>query len=143
MITTTRPSPRLAVLALALAAALLVLLLSAATAQARKAGSIERPAMIAAWHEANDLDDPGRCRNTWVTRVSAYRPRTGIVYANFALREKRGCSIGDGYGVLRRPTRTSTAWRVVYQSSDVPPCRLITARMARELGLGFVCDPRA
>lgn len=39
-------------------------------------------------------------------------------------------------------TRTSTRWRVVYQGSDVPPCRLITARMARELGLGFVCDPR-
>ena len=82
------------------------------------------------------------CRNTWVTRVSAYRPRTGIVYANSRLREKRGCSIGDGYGVLRRPSRTSTSWKVVYQSSDVPPCRLITARMARELGLGRVCDPK-
>lgn len=134
----TRPSRRLAALVVA---ALAVLLLSVATAQARKATSIERPAMIAAWYEAIDLDDPARCRNTWVTRVSAYRPRTGVIYANSQLREKRRCSIGDGYGVLRRPTRTSTAWRVVYQSSDVPPCRLITARMARELGLGFVCDP--
>jgi hypothetical protein len=127
---------------LALAGALAALLLAASTAQARKATPIERPAMIAAWYDANDLDEPVRCRNTWVTRVSAYRPRTGIIYANFQLREKRGCSIGDGYGVLRRPTRTSTRWRVVYQGSDVPPCRLITARMARELGLGFVCDPR-
>ncbi|MBJ7456363.1 MAG: hypothetical protein JHC74_09915 [Thermoleophilia bacterium] len=136
----TRPLHRLA--ALALTAALAALLLLAATAQARKATAIERPAMIAAWYDAIDIDDPVRCRNTWVTRVSAYRPRTGIIYANSLLREKRGCSIGDGYGVLRRPTRTSTAWRVVFQSSDVPPCRLITARMARELGLGFVCDPR-
>lgn len=136
----TRPLHRLA--ALALTAALVVLLLLASTAQARKATAIERPAMIAAWYDAIDIDDPVRCRNTWVTRVSAYRPRTGIIYANSQLREKRGCSIGDGYGVLRRPTRSSTAWRVVYQSSDVPPCRLITARMARELGLGFVCDPR-
>lgn len=140
MIQTSRSSHRVA--ALALTAALAALLLLAATAQARKATSIERPAMIAAWYDAIDLDDPAGCRNTWVTRVSAYRPRTGIIYANAQLREKRGCSIGDGYGVLRRPTRTSTAWRVVYQSSDVPPCRLITARMARELGLGFVCDPR-
>lgn len=140
MILSKRSAHRLA--ALGLAAALAALLLAAATAQARKATAIERPAMIAAWYDANDIDEPVRCRNTWVTRVSAYRSRTGIIYANWRLREKRGCSIGDGYGVLRRPTRTSTRWRVVYQGSDVPPCRLITARMARELGLGFVCDPR-
>jgi hypothetical protein len=135
-----RHADRLA--ALALGVALTALLVLAATGQARKATPVERPAMIAAWYDANEIDEPVRCRNTWVTRVSAYRPRTGIIYANSQLREKRGCSIGDGYGVLRRPTRTSTRWRVVYQGSDVPPCRLITARMARELGLGFVCDPR-
>ena len=126
----------------ALAALVMALLVLAATAQARKATAIERPAMIAAWYDEIELDDPVECRNTWVTRVSKYRPRTGMIYANSRLREARGCSIGDGYGVLRRPTRTSTAWRVVFQGSDVPPCRLITARMARELGLGLVCDPK-
>jgi hypothetical protein len=135
-----RHADRLA--ALALGVALTALLVLAATGQARKATPVERPAMIAAWYDANEIDEPVRCRNTWVTRVSAYRPRTGIIYANSQLREKRGCSIGDGYGVLRRPTRPSTRWRVVYQGSDVPPCRLITARLAREVGLGFVCDPR-
>lgn len=128
------------VLVLAVAAACLAL--RPGSAVARKATTVERPAMIAAWYDAIQLDDPPECRTTWMTRVSAYRRRTGIIYANSQLREARGCSIGDGYGVLRRPTRTSTAWRVVYQSSDVPPCRLITARMARELGLGRVCDPR-
>lgn len=138
---TTSRLPRRAV-TLALAVAATLLLLGAATAQARKATSAERPAMISAWYDAISLDDPAECRTTWVTRVSKYRPRTGIIYANARLREQRGCSIGDGYGVLRRPTRTSAAWRVVFQSSDVPPCRLITARMARELGLGLVCDPK-
>lgn len=127
---------------LILAVAAIALLVAAASAHARTATRSERAAMISAWYDAVGLDDPAECRNTWVTRVSAYRPRTGIVYANARMRESRGCSIGDGYGVLRRPSRTSTAWRVVFQSSDVPPCRLITARMARELGLGFVCDPK-
>lgn len=140
MTTPLRLPRRAAALVLAVAAALL--LFSAAGAQARKATTTERAAMISAWYDEIGLDDPAECRNTWVTRVSKYRPRTGIIYANSSLRETRGCSIGDGYGVLRRPTRTSAGWRVVFQSSDVPPCRLITARMARELGLGFVCDPK-
>ncbi len=127
-----------ALIALALAAPLLV----TNPASARTATTTERPAMITAWYAAIAVDDPPECRNTWVTRVSAYRPRTGIVYANSRLREQRGCSIGDGYGVLRRPSRTSQSWKVVFQSSDVPPCRLITARMAKELGLGRVCDPK-
>jgi hypothetical protein len=42
---------------------------------------------------------------------------------------------------LRRPARDSQRWRVVFQGSDPPPSRLITARMARELGLGRICTP--
>ena len=113
-----------------------------ASAEARRATATERPAILDAWHAANGLDDSPECRTAWVTRVSALRPRTAIVYANFTQRESRGCILGNGYAVLRRPARESTAWRVVFQSPDVPPCRLITARMARELGLGRVCDPK-
>jgi hypothetical protein len=130
------------VLALAGVAALLALLLIAGRADARKATREERAAMIAATYRATGVDDPPKCRNTWVTRVSKYRPRTGIVYGNIDLRSARGCVLGNGYLILRRPTVRSQAWRVVFQGSDPPPCRLITARMARELGLGRVCVPK-
>ncbi len=127
---------------LGLAVATPALWIATTNAEARRATTTERPAILDAWHAANGLGDPAECRTAWVTRVSAHRPRTAIVYANFSQRESRGCILGNGYGVLRRSTRESTAWRVVLQSSDVPPCRLITARMARELGLGRVCDPK-
>ena len=97
--------------------------------------------MIAATYRATDFDDPPECRNTWVTRVSKFRPRTGVVYMNIDLRSARGCVLGNGYLILRRPSRTSQAWRVVFQGSDPPPCRLVTARMAKELGLGLICTP--
>ena len=128
-------------IAAATAGALLVLGALASRADARKATPSERAAMIAATYRATGIDDPPRCRTTWVTRVSAHRPRTGIVYGNIDLRSERGCVLGNGYLILRRPSRTSQAWRVVFQGSDPPPCRLITARMARELGLGRVCTP--
>jgi hypothetical protein len=50
--------------------------------------------------------------------------------------------LGNGYLILRRPSASGQRWRVVFQGSDPPPCRLFTARMARELGLGRVCDPK-
>ncbi|HTI34722.1 MAG TPA: hypothetical protein VL422_13670 [Miltoncostaea sp.] len=125
----------------AAAGALLALLLVAGRADARKATREERAAMIAATYRATGIDDPPECRNTWVTRVSRYRPRTGIVYGNIDLRSARGCVLGNGYLILRRPSLRGQAWRVVFQGSDPPPCRLITARMARELGLGRVCTP--
>ncbi len=128
-------------LLLAAGAALPALLLTAGPADARKATTAERPAMIAAAYRATGIDDPPRCRNTWVTRVSAYRPRTGVVYMNIDLRSERGCVLGNGYLILRRPARDSQRWRVVFQGSDPPPCRLVTARMARELGLGRICTP--
>jgi len=130
-----------AVLAVAAVAVLLAALLVAGRADARKATKAERAAMIAATYRATNLDDPPECRNTWVTRVSKFRPRTGVVYMNIDLRSARGCDLGNGYLILRRPSRTGQAWRVVFQGSDPPPCRLITARMARELGLGRVCTP--
>jgi len=122
-----------------LAGLLLLGALAVGRAEARKATRAERAAMIAATYRATGIDDPPECRNTWVTRVSALRPRTGVVYGNIDLRSERGCVLGNGYLILRRLTRASTAWRVVFQGSDPPPCRLITARMARELGLGRVC----
>jgi hypothetical protein len=128
-------------LAAAAAVALAALLLVVDRADARKATRAERPAMIAAAYRATGIDDPPECRNTWVTRVSAYRPRTGVVYMNIDLRDARGCVLGNGYLILRRPSRTGQRWRVVFQGSDPPPCRLITARMAKELGLGRVCTP--
>ena len=127
-------------LALAAAVALLALLIAAGRADARKATRAERAAMIAATYRATGIDDPPRCRNTWVTRVSRYRPRTGVVYMNIDLRSERGCVLGNGYLILRRPSRDSRRWRVVFQGSDPPPCRLITARMAKELGLGLICS---
>ena len=126
-----------ALLALALAAPLLL----SAPAQARKATPSERAAMLAAWNADSGFHDPPRCRATWVTRVSAHRPRIGAVWANVDLRTKRGCDLGNGYAILRRPTRASTAWRVIFQGSEAPPCRLVTARMAKELGLGLICAP--
>jgi hypothetical protein len=134
------PAARLALLA-ATAAILLAPLLLAGPADARKATKAERPAMIAAAYRATGIDDPPRCRNTWVTRVSKHRPRTGVVYMNIDLRSERGCVLGNGYLILRRPAPDSLRWRVVFQGSDPPPCRLITARMARELGLGRICTP--
>ena len=128
-------------LAVAAAAALLALLLVAGRADARKATAVERPAMIAAAYRATGIDDPPKCRDTWVTRVSKYRPRTGLVYMNIDLRSARGCVLANGYLILRRPSRTSQRWRVVFQGSDPPPCRLVTARMAKELGLGLICTP--
>ena len=58
--------------------ALTVLIASAAAgpldrADARKATTAERQAMLDVW-DRNFPDDPAACRNTWVTRVSAYRP---------------------------------------------------------------------
>lgn len=132
------PSRRRLVVA-ALAGLLLLGGLAVGRAEARKASKAERATLIAATYRATDIDDPPECRNTWVTRVSALRPRTGIVYGNIDLRAERGCVLGNGYLILRRPTRTGTAWSVVFQGSDPPPCHLITARMARELGLGRVC----
>jgi hypothetical protein len=138
--TPSRPAARL-ILPAAVAALLLGALLLAGQADARKATKAERPAMIAAAYRATGIDDPPRCRNTWVTRVSKHRPRTGVVYMNIDLRSERGCELGNGYLILRRPAPDSRRWRVVFQGSDPPPCRLITARMARELGLGRICTP--
>ena len=138
---TTSRFPVAWALAVAGAVALLALLLLAGRADARKATKAERAAMIAATYRVVDIDDPPECRNTWVTRVSKFRPRTGVVYMNIDLRSARGCTLGNGYLILRRPARDSQAWRVVFQGSDPPPCRLITAKMARELGLGRVCTP--
>jgi hypothetical protein len=106
---------------------------SADRADARKATTTERAAMLDVWNR-NFPDDPAACRNTWVTRVSAYRPRTGMIWANQRLRVKRDCQLGDGWAILRRPAPTSTRWRVATQGSDLPPCSYVTPRMARELG---------
>ena len=122
--------------------ALAAVLLTAGAAQARPATPAERVAMLQAWNAGNGFHDPPRCRNTWVTRVSAYRPRIGAVWANIALRTRRHCDLGNGYAILRRSRATSSDWAVAFQGSDPPPCRLVTARMARELGLGLVCSPR-
>lgn len=108
-------------------------------ADARAATKAERPAMIAAWYAALGNFDPPRCRSTWVTLVSSARPRIGVIFANLALRRARDCMLGDGYGILRRPTATSTRWKVVWQGSGQPPCRLITTAMARELRLPTPC----
>ena len=122
-----------------LAAGLAVVAVSAVAtgqADARKATKSERRAMLAAWNGYFEryVDDPPACRNTWVTRVSAYRPRTGMIWANFRLRERYNCTLGDGWVILRRPTPTSERWRVATQGNDLPPCRYVTHRMARELG---------
>lgn len=135
------PTTTRRILPLAAAAALLGPLLLAAPADARKATRAERAAMIAATYRATGIDDPPACRNTWVTRVSKHRPRTGVVYMNIDLRAARGCVLGNGYLILRRPSRHGQRWRVVFQGSEPPPCRLVTARMAKELGLGLVCTP--
>jgi hypothetical protein len=106
---------------------------SADRADARKATRTERAAMLAVWNR-NFPDDPPACRNTWITRVSAYRPRTGMIWANYRQRVKRHCALGDGWVILRRPTPAGTRWRVATQGSDLPPCSYITPRMAHELG---------
>ena len=113
-----------------------VIALASGQADARKATKSERRAMLAAWNGYFEryVDDPPACRNTWVTRVSAYQPRTGMIWANFRLRERYDCTLGDGWVILRRPTPTSERWRVATQGSDLPPCRYVTHRMARELG---------
>jgi hypothetical protein len=118
-----------------IAAALIgsVAAVSADRADARKATSSERQAMLDVW-DRNFPDDPAACRNTWITRVSAYRPRTGMIWANDPLRVRYDCQLGDGWAILRRPTPRSARWRVATQGSDLPPCSYITPRMARELG---------
>lgn len=116
--------------------AVLVAVAAAGTADradARKATAKERQAMLDVW-DRNFPDDPVACRNTWITRVSALRPRTGMIWANFKQRVKYDCQLGDGWVILRRPTPKSTRWRVATQGSDLPPCSYITPRMARELG---------
>jgi hypothetical protein len=106
---------------------------SADRADARRATKTERAAMLDVWNR-NFPEDPPACRNTWVTRVSAYRPRTGMIWANYRLRVARHCALGNGWAILRRPTPRSTRWRVATQGSDLPPCSYITPRMAHELG---------
>lgn len=108
----------------------------AGQAEARKATPVERQAMLEVWNRytAQYLDDPPVCRNTWVTRVSKYRPKIGMIWANWRLRVARGCTLGDGWVLLKRPSRKSRRWRIVTQGSEYPPCRYVTPRMARELG---------
>jgi hypothetical protein len=105
-------------------------------ADARKATKAERQAMLDVWNAEfrTYVDDPPACDNTWVTRVSAFRPRIGMIWANQRLRQRYDCSLGDGWVLLRRPTATSKRWRIVTQGSDYPPCSYVTRRMARELG---------
>jgi len=95
--------------------------------------------MIAAWYAALGNIDPPRRRDTWVTPVSSARPRIGVISANLSLRRARDCLLGDGYGILRRPTATSARWKVVWQGSAEPPCRLSATAMARELHLPTPC----
>jgi hypothetical protein len=111
-------------------------------AEARKATNSERQAMLDVWNAEyrTYVDDPPACDNTWITRVSAYRPRIGMIWANFAQRKRYDCTLGDGWVLLRRPTATSERWRIVTQGSDPPPCSYVTPRMARELGFGG-CQP--
>jgi hypothetical protein len=82
-------------LAAVLAAAILTVL-ATGQADARKATKTERTAMLAAWNGYFEryVDDPPACRNTWITRVSAFRPRTGMIRANVRLRERYNCTLG-------------------------------------------------
>lgn len=128
-------------IAAAVAGLLLVGLLAAGRADARKATPPERRAMISAVYDiVRYFPEPARCRNAWITRVSAYRPRTGVVWDNVGLRRKRHCTVTGSYFILRRATPDAAEWLVVHEGTDgPPPCRYVTARMARELGLGRSC----
>ncbi len=120
---------------------LLLGLLAAGRADARTAAPTERRAMIAAVYDiVRYFPEPQECRNAWITRVSADRPRTGVVWDNVGLRRKRHCVVTGSYFILRRATPTAPDRRVVFEGTKrPPPCRLVTARMARELGLGRSC----
>jgi hypothetical protein len=123
--------------AIVLAGTLAVGLVGPGEADARKATRQERTAMLKALRASTEgfAQEPRRCWNTFVTRVAKARPRTGAVWMNLRLREQRNCSLADGYVIMRRRTPKSTRWRAVWEGSDAPPCRLITNRMSREMGL--------
>ena len=66
-----------------------------AHAEARTATKSERQAMLEVWNTEfrTYMDDPPACDNTWITRVSAFRPRTGMIWANQRLRLRYNCTM--------------------------------------------------
>ena len=129
--------------AVAVLGALAFGLVGVGEADARKASRLERAAMLKAWRSQEGFAaEPRRCWNTFVTRIARARPRTGAIWMNIAFRKRRRCSLADGYAIMRRPTRKSTRWRVVWQGSDEPPCRLMTTKMVREMALARWGLPR-
>ena len=105
---------------------------SAEQADARKATPAEREALLEVFNAGSD--ETPACQNTWITRVSAYKPRIAVILPNQKYRVKYDCVLSDGYYILRRPTPTSRRWRVVSNRSDPPPCSVLPPRAARELG---------
>ena len=106
-------------------------------AEASKATTTERQAMLAVWNaefRTSYHDDPSACDNTWITRVSAVQPRIGIIWPHQRLRMRYDCTLGDGWILMRRPTATSERWRIIGQGGDDPPCYWVTRCVARELG---------
>ena len=81
-------------------------------------------------------------RRAWITRVSGSLPRLGLVKANVVLRRARRCVEAPGYVILRRPSRTSATWRALVRGNGPVSCTLLTARVARDLGLRRACDRR-
>ena len=116
-----------------------------AQAQARKATTTERQAMLEVWNAEfrTYMDDPSACDNTWITRVSAVRPRIGMIWPHQRLRMRYDCTLGDGWILMRRPTASSERWRIVGQGSDDPPCYWVSRRVARDLGFRAAVDPAA
>lgn len=108
-------------------------------ADARKATTVERTAIVAAWERALGLDERAVCSRGWIVRVAQSKPRLASITGSNRFRARHGCLVGDGFGLLRRPTPKSTRWRVIYQGSDPAPCRLTSPRVSRQLGLGGDC----
>ena len=110
-------------------------------AEARKATASERTAIVAAWEKRLGIDESPACKRTWIIRVAQSKPRLAAITGHSRLRARHDCLVGDGYGMMRRPTPKSTRWRVLYMTSgEAPSCKLTPPRVSRQLGFGGECS---
>lgn len=98
----------------------------------RKATPKERSQLLAA--EARRGNDTGICRHVgFILRVSTVNTQYARASYHNTIRQRYGCSVGDGFSVYRKVVGTGRYRHIADYSWTGAPCSIVPRRIALDL----------